>query len=178
MTKKVDLTLELYILLQTAVTILCILVIINVFFLRISSVSGSSMIPTFREKDQVVSQILGYDTPQYGDIVVIDPGTDSDAPYVKRIIGLAGDVIDMDMQSGTLYINGQPQREEYINEVMRKFGTISYPYTVPEDYVFVMGDNRNNSDDSRNSSIGALPIDNIVGKVVLRIWPLHNIKAF
>ncbi len=170
---------ELYFWAKTLSMALIALVLVNTFFLRISSVSGSSMFPTLEHMDQLLLQITGYNTArnpaERGDIVVvISEEFGPNAPLVKRIIGVAGDVIDI-TADGYVTINGVVQQEDYISEPISpaERGSIDYPYTVAEGHVFVMGDNRNLSHDSRN--LGQLPCSDIVGKAVLRIWPLTKL---
>lgn len=95
--------------------------------------------------------------------------------YVKRVIAMPGDVIDFDRDSGKVIVNGNPLDEPYINGVQTRAGNShEYPYTVEPNHVFVMGDNRNNSSDSR-SSLGTVPFDAILGKASFRVWPLKSI---
>lgn len=156
---------------------LVVLVIINLFFFRMTGVVGGSMNPTLEEKDRVLVRVIGYDDPQRGDIVVVNAPMYEQGPLVKRIIGVGGDVIDIDKDTGAVYINGEEQYEPYISELIRKRGDMDYPVTVPEGFVFFMGDNRNGSTDSRNSVIGMQPVSNIIGKVFFRIWPIKDIGA-
>lgn len=176
--KGVDIPAELYFWAQALVFALVVLITINVFFFRLSGVRGGSMLNTLRENDQIIIRVIGYNEPEYGDIVVIKCDNIPNEPLVKRVIGKPGDVIDFNITSGTLYLNGVEQYEPYIRETMREFGNTVYPFTVPEGHVFVMGDNRNESTDSRELFVGSLPITNIVGKVVLRIWPINVLESF
>lgn len=172
------LAVELYFWANTMTTILCLMVLFSVFVMRISTVDGISMLPTLRHSNQVLVKIAGYNEPEHGDIVVIICPGREDEPFVKRIIGMGGDVIDMDKDTGTVYLNGAPQQEDYINDVMRHYGSLAYPYEVPDGHVFVMGDNRNDSLDSRSGDIAAIPEENIIGKVVVRIWPINQVRTY
>lgn len=136
------------------------------------------MYPTLEHMDQLLLQISGYNTErnpaQRGDIiVVVTDDLGPNAPIVKRVIGVAGDVIDV-TEEGYISINGVVQQEPYISEPIRwdQHGSIEYPYTVTDGYVFVLGDNRNLSLDSR--TLGELPCENIVGKAVFCFWPLSK----
>ena len=161
---------------QALVYALVVLVLINVFLLRISVVKGSSMLPTLEERDLVLVRVFGYSEPKHGDVIVVNDTGLLNEPLVKRVIGVAGDVVDIDRDTGTVNVNGAALDEPYINERIRDFyNNVEYPYTVPESRVFVMGDNRNASTDSRASYVGALPYDQIVGKVLVRFWPLTEI---
>ena len=162
---------------QALAVSLVVLVIINLFFFRMTGVVGGSMIPTLHEKDRVLVRVIGYNNPQHGDIVVVNAPQYEQGPLVKRIIGVGGDVIDIDKYTGAVYINGEEQYEPYISELIRNRGDMDYPVTVPDGFVFFMGDNRNGSTDSRNSAIGMQPVSNIIGKVFYRIWPIQDIGA-
>lgn len=176
--KSVDIPAELYFWAQALVFALVVLITVNVFFFRLSGVRGQSMLDTLRENDQIIIRIIGYDEPEYGDIVVVKCDNIPNEPLVKRIIGKAGDVIDYNDATGQIYINGIEQVEVYTRESMHDFGSMPVPYTVPEGYVFVMGDNRNHSTDSRDTLVGALPVYNIVGRVACRVWPINKVKVF
>ena len=160
---------------EALVFALTFLVILSTFFVRFSGVDGSSMLPTLVHRDQVLVQIAGYGDPQPGDIVVVYAPYYEDEPLVKRVIAVGGDVVDINPDSSAVSVNGQELYEPYIAEAIRDPGSVSYPYTVPEGHVFVMGDNRNHSTDSRAQQVGALPYENIIGRVFFRIFPLSRI---
>ncbi len=169
---------EIYFWAKTLSVALIALILVNTFFLRLSSVSGSSMCPTLESMDQLMLQVAGYNTrrnpAKRGDIVVvISEEFGSDTPLVKRIIGVAGDVIDITVD-GLVTVNGNVLQEDYISEPIspNERGSVEYPYTVSEGCVFVMGDNRNLSIDSRD--LGEMSSEAIVGKAILRIWPLNK----
>jgi signal peptidase I len=143
---------------------------ILLFRFRIIQVSGSSMKDTLQEDEKVLISNISH-TYERGDIVVTDPNTGSGKILIKRVIGLGGDTVRIDYSTGTLYLNGVSQNEEYIREPM-EYSNEVYEITVPEGYLFLLGDNRNISIDSRNPSIGPVNEENILGKVVLRISPL------
>ena len=108
-------------------------------------------------------------TPEYGDVVIVVP-PDKDVDYIKRVIALPGETIYI--RNGQVYIDGEPIDESaYITGLM--YGDMD-PVTVPEDCVFVMGDNRNDSKDSRDASVGCIPYDRIVGRSRSIIWPLSE----
>ena len=99
-----------------------------------------------------------------------------DQPLVKRVIGIGGDVIDMD-PSGTVTVNDEALYEPYINDLNGQdmyLGDIQFPLTVPDGQVFVMGDNRNGSSDSRKAEVGTIPYEKIVGKAVFRLFPFNR----
>lgn len=169
---------EIYFWAKTLSVAMIALILVNTFFLRLSSVSGSSMCPTLESMDQLMLQVAGYNTrrnpAKRGDIVVvISEEFGSDTPLVKRVIGTPGDVIDITAE-GLVSVNGTVLQEDYISEPISpdERGSVTYPYTVSEGCVFVMGDNRNLSIDSRD--LGEMSTQAIVGKAILRIWPLNK----
>ncbi len=166
---------ELYFWAQALVFMLILLVGVNTFFLRLSGVDGTSMVPTLHHHDQIVMQVIGYDEPKRDDIVVVVTPAFEDEPLVKRVIGIGGDIIDIDSGTGNVTRNGEVLYEPYIAERIIKVGNQRYPLTVPQGQIFVMGDNRNKSTDSRTAEVGTLEVKNVVGHVVFRLWPLSAI---
>ncbi|MGL4791854.1 MAG: signal peptidase I [Anaerotignaceae bacterium] len=166
-----------------------IIVILIVFVLRFFLISaiivkGESMQPTFQHNDVTIINKLSYKigNPKNGDIIVCsyDNGTQYEN-IIKRVIGVPGDVIELEVGEEYEYhvvVNGITLDEPYTKELMYQPGDIEYPFTVPENCYFVMGDNRNNSNDSRSKYIGAIPKSNILGKVFLRVLPFSNFKLF
>lgn len=135
-------------------------------------IPSGSMIPTLEINDRVLVNkfIYRFTEPDRGDIVVFESVQDPDTDLIKRVVGLPGDRIAV--RSGRLVVNGEPQREPFTN---KDFPDTSFfaPTTVPKNHVFVMGDNRANSQDSR--VFGPLPKENIEGEAFLRFWPLSRI---
>lgn len=182
--KKTNIAAELFDLAQMLVTAF---ISVTVFFALIAgvlSVKGASMFPTLASGDMLVISDLFY-TPKRGDIVMFnkagviasyDYENDRQPPLVKRIIAVGGDVVDYDSLSERFVINGEPIDEPYILERMlsNDTGTV-YPLTVPEGQVFCMGDNRNDSLDSRYPEIGCIDRRYILGKALFRIVPLSRI---
>ena len=143
---------------------------------------GSSMEPNFNHGDLVfinkLSTSIG--SPDYGDVVIckLDEGSGYEN-IIKRVIGLPGDEIDIvenddDEDVYDLYVNGEYIEEDFLGEPMMTDGNIEYPFEVPENSYFVMGDNRNESLDSRKESVGAIHKDDLMGKVVLRLYPFSD----
>jgi len=150
------------------------------FIFRTGFVSGPSMEKTMFNNDRYLVSGLFY-TPEQGDIVVFQPGTEYDSEnklWVKRIIAVAGQTVDIDEATNRVMVDGAYLNESYLTgniTYKRASANVDYPYTVPEGYVFVMGDNRQNSTDSR--IIGAVDTRRILGRVIFRFYPFDSIGA-
>lgn len=158
---------------EVVVPAIILFLIIRAFFLESRFVPSPSMVPTIQVQDRFLLNKTAYwfKSPQRFQIVVFKPparaGVKDD--FVKRIIGLPGEMIKI--HGGVVYINDQPLPEPYITPDRAPIGEFG-PYIIPEGNVFVMGDNRNNSQDSRYW--GPLPLENIKGEAWLRFWPLNR----
>ena len=148
-----------------------LLVILFTFCFRVAGVKGSSMEPTLHNGDRLVLNVHFYE-PAYGDIVIVKRYTQD--PLVKRVIGIAGDTIRIDEASGHVYRNGAVLKEPYIMDTTTCKDLVE-EVTVPEGYIFVMGDNRGVSKDSRSAEIGMVDMQDVVGKAILRVWPFRKI---
>ena len=150
--------------LETLILSLILFITINVVSARIR-VDGESMEPTLLSGEYVMVNRLSYrfGSPQRGDIIIFHPPLNPGEEYVKRVIGLSGDVVEV--KNKVVYVNGQPLDETYLDV------TTNYPgaWRVPAGQLFVLGDNRNNSEDSHDW--GTLPMANVIGKAVLIYWP-------
>lgn len=133
-------------------------------------VSGSSMEPTLQDRSWVAVTAVGFQARR-GDVVVATQPNDRNEPLIKRIIAVEGDFIDIDPERHTVCINGAVLDEPYISEMVEKGGDMTYPVKVPEGHVFVMGDNRNDSIDSRWSAIGLIDTRYLAGRAVGRLLP-------
>lgn len=150
------------------------------FFISTVEITGHSMQQTIFDGDKVVLNNQDYE-PKQGDIVVIaENGTQLDTAIIKRVIAVAGQTVDIDFQTGTVYVDGVVLDEsEYTeNGSTTKDEGMQFPQTVPDNCVFVLGDNRNVSEDSRNPKVGMVDKHFILGKVKMVIYPLHHIKFF
>ena len=142
-----------------------IAVLVSMLFLPVLRVTGSSMTPTFSNDELIVcSKRSNFKT---GDVVAFYY---NNKILLKRVIGVSGDIIDIS-KDGVVYLNGEPLDEPYVNELALGECDIEMPYQVPDTRVFVMGDHRSVSIDSRSTTVGCIASEYIIGKVILRVWP-------
>lgn len=172
-------------------SILCsvfLVFLVFTFLFRIATVEGASMVPALVNGDRLIISELGY-TPQQGDVVIINARKSYQLDsaqqvveseglnklIVKRIIALGGQKVDIDFNTGTVTVDDQVLQEGYINTLTtRDEGGMQFPVVVPEGYVFVLGDNRDISKDSRHPNVGFVPESEIMGKALLRVFPLDK----
>ena len=153
-----------------------VVILVFTFLLRIAEVSGDSMNPTLNNNDRLIVSYLGY-TPANGDIVLVDcNNTILEEVIVKRVIATEGQTVDIDFATGTVKVDGTVLEESYINNLTQldERGH-QYPVTVPADCVFVMGDNRMDSLDSRSEVVGFVNESDVLGKVIFRYFPFNSI---
>ena len=163
---------DLYEWVQALVCSVLAVVILFTFVIRLIGVDGHSMVPTLQDGDRLlVLNSLLYDDYQYGDIVVLRKDTFLDEPIVKRVIATAGQTVDIDFNTGSVYVDGALLKENYINELTYLEEGTEFPLTVPEGSIFVMGDNRNHSSDSRDSRLGTVDTRYVIGKAVFLAFP-------
>ncbi|HIY52657.1 MAG TPA: signal peptidase I [Candidatus Agathobaculum merdavium] len=162
---------------ESLMTVLIFFVVVFTFFVRLIGVDGSSMYPTLQDRNIMLVSNLFY-TPEKGDIVVLNKqGFWNDQPIVKRVIATGGDTIDIDEVTGDVLVNGEVLDELYIAEkinTLEKMGDLTYPQTVPEGCLFVMGDNRNGSTDSRWSDLGMVDERYVLGHVLSVVFPFSS----
>lgn len=189
--KKSRLIDELCSFIETAFITSFVLTLVFTYIFKVTTVEGDSMESTLFNGDTLIASLF-YSEPQAGDIVIIDAeesvifknadelkhGEGLGKHIVKRIIATEGQTVDIDFVSGSVYVDGAMLSEEYVSAPTHlDEGAFSgmYPITVPEGYVFVLGDNRPVSKDSRSSEIGFVSEENIIGKVLFRMFPLDEI---
>ncbi len=140
---------------------------------RLVGVEGHSMEPTLYEGDRLLLHRFLYE-PQVGDVIVVDDGKEL---LVKRIIATGGQEVDIDFDMGVVYRDGERLDEPYTAAPTYRSEGVEFPVTVPEDCLFVMGDNRNHSSDSRDPAIGMLEKMDVMGKVLVRFYPLEDMSV-
>lgn len=152
------------------IIILAIGSIITTLFMPVVEVTNSSMIPLINDGDIV----LAYKTNKFkqGDVVAFYHGNKI---LIKRVIGISGDFVNIDV-NGNVFVNGSLIQEDYVKELKKGDTNVSFPIQVPADSIFVLSDERDNTFDSRIEEIGSVKESDIIGKVILKIYPINNIK--
>jgi len=157
--------------------VLLFLYIVKSLFFSWAVIDGDSMMPSIQNRD-IVIVVKTMQTYKRGDIVICHSGKGYERNLIKRVIGVPGDVIEIDTINHRVLVNQVVLDEPYLLEETWEYGDVHYPVKVPPGQYFVMGDNRNNSLDSRYSEIGTLPSKNIEGKVKIRVYPFSRIFWF
>ena len=162
------------------VYLLAIIMVLFILVFRIVIVDGTSMNQTLLHGDYILLlSNLFYGEPETGDIIVLSKNSyDDGAPLVKRVIATEGQIVDIDFESGIVYVDGVALEEPYVNTPTNTSGSMHFPLIVDEDCVFVMGDNRNKSKDSRYSEIGIIDQREILGKAIFLVLPGTNRGEF
>lgn len=164
---------DLYEWVQSLVGSVFVVVAIFTFVIRMMGVDGHSMLNTLQHGDRllVVNSMLYHDY-KYGDIVILRKnGVFDDDPIVKRVIAVEGQTVDIDFAEGIVYVDGEALEEDYIREPTYTAEGTEFPLTVPEGSIFVMGDNRNGSSDSRDYRLGTVDTRYVIGKAAFLIFP-------
>ena len=170
--------------LDVIVSAMIAVIILFVFVFKIPTIEGTSMNNTLFNGERIIISNVGYE-PKYGDIVVVSRNYEnvtgatehSASPIIKRVIATEGQTVDIDFGSGVVFVDGKQLDEPYTKTPTNLSYDIKFPVTVPENCIFVLGDNRNDSLDSRSSSIGdygMLDKRYILGKALLRIFPFNK----
>lgn len=152
----------------TLVVVAAVAVLVATIWMPVLQIHGSSMSPVLSEGDIIVS--LSTHNFQQGDLIAFYLGNKI---LVKRCIAMPGQWVDMD-EAGNVYVDGQLLEEPYLTEKSLGDANIEFPYQVPENRYFCMGDHRSTSVDSRHEEVGCVSEEQIVGKIVFRVWPLSN----
>ena len=164
---------DLYEWIQSLVGSVLVVVAIFTFGIRMLGVDGHSMLNTRQHGDRlmVVNPIFYHDY-KYGDIVILrKTGVFDNEPIVKRVIATGGQTVDIDFSEGVVYVDGEALEEDYIREPTYTAEGTEFPLTVPEGSIFVMGDNRNGSSDSRDYRLGTVDTRYVIGKAAVLIFP-------
>lgn len=152
--------------------LICVVLIYTLVFATVR-VDGVSMLPTLEDGERVVVSHIGC-VPENGDVVVMTDPNGKIPPLVKRVIAVAGQEIDINFETGEVRVDGILLDEPYIREKTTMSSDMEFPQMVPDGHVFLMGDNRNHSKDSRNTSIGMVDARWIAGKVYYRFLPVSK----
>ncbi len=159
--------------LDSPVYAVLLIFIIFTFFVRVVGVNGESMMPTLKHGDWLTVSAVTTEVER-GDIVVVTQPNAINEPLIKRVIAKGGDTINIDFSTGTVTVNGEVQNEPYIAELTARKGDFKGETVIPEGMLFVMGDNRNNSLDSRFDTIGLIDERYVLGVAQVRIFPLGD----
>lgn len=155
--------------------VICAAYLIITYVGQRTQVLGSSMETTLSENDNLIVDKITYrfSDPKRFDIIVFPFQYATHTYYIKRIIGLPGETVQID-EDGNIYINGEILEESYGREIIQNPGRAVEPIQLGDDEYFVLGDNRNNSSDSRDPSVGNIKREDIIGRAWLRIWPFSK----
>ena len=169
--------------LDVVVASVVVVVILFTFVFRMVAIDGDSMNNTLLDGERVIITNMFY-KPERGDIVVISRNMENSSvegsyeePIIKRVIATEGDMVDIDFENGIVYVNNEALKEDYIKEPTYRKADVKFPLVVKENCVFVLGDNRNDSKDSRTTQIGdngLIDVKYILGHAVLRVFPLNK----
>ena len=162
-------------LLTAVVALVLVFGFVRPFVVEAYRIPTESMVPTLEVGDRVLANkfIYRFTEPERWDIIVFDSvDEDDDQTLIKRVVGVAGDEIQV--EGGVLYVNDEAQEEAYLNDADQSRSFYG-PTVVPEEHIFVMGDNRGNSADSR--VFGPLPLENLKGEAFMRFWPVSKIST-
>lgn len=182
--EKTSFRTDLYYWVQALVAVLIGLILVFTLAGRVIGVVGSSMVPTLHDGNLLLLQSIGY-TPQQGDVVVLrkpgfPPPPRETAPIVKRVIAVGGQHVRVDYEAGAVYVDDVALEEPYINELMHPSSDSNMSVLdveVPEGSIYVLGDNRNNSSDSRHQDLGTVDERYVLGRVLCVMFPFQDMGA-
>lgn len=175
--KKLAIINEVIVCLKSVISAILIIFVLMLVGFGNVRVQGISMQPTLHNGDRLLIFNLNY-KPSNGDIIVFKPYEGSNELYVKRIIASPGQEVDIDFKKNNVYVDGKLLVDKFSLNSIQMISDLKFPLTVPDNSYFVMGDNRDNSMDSRDSRVGFVDGNSIKGKVVMRMWPLNSIDFF
>lgn len=168
--------LKIFDLCSSLATAIVIIFIVFTFICRPTSVVGTSMVPTLQNGDWLVT--MPKTEYVYGDIVVVTQPNIHNEPLIKRVIATEGQKVDINFTSGQVFVDNVVLDEPYIAELTHTASDVTFPLIVPDGKVFVMGDNRNHSSDSRSSGVGFIDTRYILGKAQFRILPFGDFNIY
>ena len=166
----------LYDIVSIFMTAVITIMLIFTFVFRFVGVVGPSMGNTLFNGDWLLVSAISSE-PEYGDVVIVTQPNYYNEPIVKRVIATENQVVDIDFSTGAVYVDGEKLNEPYVKGNTTDKYEVDFPVTVPENHVFVLGDNRNHSSDSRSTKIGFIAEDYILGKVKYRVFPFGDFKV-
>lgn len=177
--KKRNIAKSIFELLNTLISALVAVVLVLTFCFRQVTVNGESMEPTFFNGERLIITNTYNSMPNNNDVIIVSHGQDYDDQIIKRVIATEGQTLSINYNTGDVIVDGVLLDEPYIKgSTIMTDATMKIPSVIPEGYVFVMGDNRENSLDSRSNRIGLIPVENIIGKVQVRIFPFDRFTIF
>ena len=156
--------------------LICIIICVLIASLfRVIFVDGESMMPTLESGEWIAAFRLA--EPHRGDVVLTNTNNAPHARLIKRLIAFGGETVDIDFDTGTVYVNGDALDEPYLADKTCRGGDVDFPLTVPDGCVFLLGDNRTNSVDSRYAEIGCVPLRDLIGPVVVRLFYEYDLES-
>lgn len=157
--------------LYVLITVAAVTALVAILFVPVLKTFGNSMTPTLEDGEIVA--VVKTDEAKVGEMIAFYY---NNKIFIKRVIALGGSVVDMD-EAGNVFVDGAPLEEPYLTEKSAGSGDVEFPYEVPNGMYFVLGDNRVTSADSRNSILGCVDPDDMLGRVLFRVWPLDRFGA-